>query len=140
MFGTKKKNEVIVLGDLVEGLPLKENTDLFLKLSNSGLYIYGLSNGEKKEFDIPLDHISSIEHKNEIEMQQYVKQSIPGMIIGNATFGLLGAMIGGRVKTKEKKQITDFIIVNYILDEPKTIVLITRDPNKLKFVDFFNSL
>lgn len=140
MFGTKKKNEVIILGDSVEGLPLKEDTDMFLKLSTKGLYMYGLENGKKQEFDISLDEITSIVHKTETEMQQYVKQSIPGMIIGNATFGLLGAMIGGRVKTKEKKQITDFIIINYTSDEPKTIVLITRDPNKLKFVEFFNTL
>lgn len=140
MFGTKKKNEVIILGDLVEGLPLKEDTDMFLKLSTEGLYMYGLENGKKQEFDVFLDEITSIVHKTETEMQQYVKQSIPGMIIGNATFGLLGAMIGGRVKTKEKKQITDFIMINYTSDEPKTIVLITRDPNKLKFVEFFNTL
>lgn len=141
MFGIKKKNEAILLGDLIEGMELEENTDIFLKLNEKELYMFGLVNGKKYEFNLNIDDVTSIVHKSEIEMQQYVKQSIPGMIIGNATFGLLGAIIGGRVKTKEKKQITDFIIINYYDNETlKTIVLTTCDPNKLKFIDFYNAL
>ncbi|MFL2104174.1 hypothetical protein [Mycobacteroides abscessus] len=141
MFGIKKKNYVIVLGSLVEGLSLEEETDIFLKLSSDELYMYGLTNGKKQEFTLSIDKINSIVHKTETEMQQYAKQSVPGMMIGNATFGLLGAMIGGRVKTKEKKQKTDFILINYVSnDEPNTIVLITRDPNKLKLVQLFEKI
>lgn len=50
-------------------------------------------------------------------------------------------MIGGRVKTKEKKQKTDFILISYVSnDEPNTIVLITRDPNKSKMVQLFEKI
>ena len=38
-----------------------------------------------------------------LKCNRFIQQSAPGMIIGAATFGLLGAMVGGRIKTKEKK-------------------------------------
>ena len=63
------------------------------------------------------------------------------MTIGAATFGLLGAMVGGRVKTKEKKTVTHFVIVNYHSDEDKTIVMKTNDGiGAGQLVDFFKQL
>lgn len=73
-------------------------------------------------------------------MEKLIQQSAPGMIIGAATFGLLGALVGGRTKTKNKKSINHFILINYYSDEPKTIVTTTNDTNNVKIVDFFRKL
>lgn len=138
MFGRKKnKEEVKVNVDLVEGLPLHENTTLNLTLNAQSLVI---TDHSKNEFTLPFDKITSIEYKNEVEMEKLIQQSAPGMIIGAATFGLLGALVGGRTKTKNKKSINHFILINYYSDEPKTIVTTTNDTNNVKIVDFFRKL
>lgn len=138
MFGRKKtKDEVIVNVELVEGLPLHENTTVNLTLNTQSLVI---TDHSKNEFTLPFDKITSIEYKNEVEMEKLIQQSAPGMIIGAATFGLLGALVGGRTKTKNKKSINHFILINYYSDEPKTIVTTTNDTNNVKIVDFFRKL
>ena len=75
-------------------------------------------------------------------MQKIFKQSAPGMIFGAATFGLLGAMVGGRTKTKTKKNITYFLIINYNTDnETKNIVITTNDYFKVQsFVKKYKTL
>lgn len=125
MFGKKKMNGKVIGTTLVEGLPLSEGSDLVVKLTDEGLTL--IVAATKQEFEIDLSKLALIDYKNEVEIQQIVKQSAPGMIIGAATFGLLGAMVGGRVKTKEKKIETHFVIINYHSDEDKTIVLQTND-------------
>lgn len=64
------------------------------------------------------------------------------MIIGAATFGVLGAMVGGRVKTKEKKNINHFVLFTYVsASETKEILLKTNDFwGAGKFVDYFKLL
>lgn len=56
MFGKKVRNEMLALGDLVEGLPIPQSSDVSIKMT-------------------------------------------PGAL----TFGVIGAMIGGRVKTRVGK-------------------------------------
>ena len=124
MFG-KKKNERVISATHVEGLPIHENADLFAILTDESLTFIVVST--KQKFEIDMSKLTLIDQRNEVEMQQIIHQSAPGMIIGAATFGLLGAMVGGRVKTKEKKMVTHFIIINYHSDEDKTIVLKTND-------------
>ena len=125
MFGKKKVNGKVIGATLVEGLPISEGSDLVVKLTDEGLTLIVAST--KQEFEIDISKLTLIDNKNEVEMQQIVKQSAPGMIIGAATFGLLGAMVGGRVKTEEKKIVTHFVIINYNSSEDKTIVLKTND-------------
>jgi outer membrane lipoprotein SlyB len=125
MFGKKKVNGKVIGATLVEGLPISEGSDLVVKLTDEGLTLIVAST--KQEFEIDISKLTLIDNKNEVEMQHIVKQSAPGMIIGAATFGLLGAMVGGRVKTEEKKIVTHFVIINYHSDEDKTIVLKTND-------------
>lgn len=125
MFRKKKKNVKVIGATLVEGLPINEESDLVVKLSDEGLLVIVVPT--KQEFEIPMSKLTLLDYKNEVEMKQIIKQSAPGMIIGAATFGLLGAMVGGRVKTEEKKIFTHFVIINYHSDEDKTIILKTND-------------
>lgn len=139
MFKRKKNNGKVIGATLVEGLPVKEDSDLVVKLTDEGLNLIVVS--PKQEFEINISKLTLIDTKDEVEMQQIIKQSAPGMIIGAATFGLLGAMVGGRVKTEEKKLVTHFIIINYHSEEDKTIVLKTNDGNgAIQLVDYFKNL
>ena len=45
------------------------------------------------------------------------------MIIGGAAFGVLGAMVGGRVKTKEKIENHSILIIDYQSGDKKQIIL-----------------
>lgn len=137
MFG-KKKDEKIVLGSLVDGLPVPENCNVTVKLTPSTLNIMG----NNQDFEIDFSKIDLIDIKTDVEMEKIVQQSAPGMIIGAATFGVLGAMIGGRVKTKEKRVVSHFLIVNYQSDSLKTIVIETTNDwyNGAALVDYFRKL
>lgn len=125
MFGKKKMNGKVIGATHVEGLPIQEDADLIVKLTDEGLTL--IVAATKQEFGIDMSKLTLVDYKNEVEMQQIIKQSAPGMIIGAATFGVLGAMVGGRVQTKEKKIVTHFVIINYHSSEDKTIVLKTND-------------
>ncbi len=60
---------------------------------------------------------------DERQIKQIIEQSTPGMILGAATFGLLGAMVGGRVKTKDKITIKTLLVIDCQSDTQKQIVL-----------------
>lgn len=138
MFGKKVKNEMLALGDLVEGLPIPQSSDVSIKLTPGALTITG--NGQ--EFEINFSKLMMIDIKSDVEMEKIIQQSAPGMVIGAVTFGVIGAMIGGRVKTKEKRVVNHFLIVSYQSDEMKTIVIdATKDwYNAAALVDYFRKL
>lgn len=139
MFKRKKFNGKVIGATSMEGLPVSENTDLIVKLNDEVLNLMVVPT--KQEFEINISKISSIESKTEVEIQQIISQSAPGMIIGAAAFGLLGAMVGGRVKSKEKKIMDHFIIIDYVSDEAKTIILKTNDGTGAKQLEtYFKSL
>lgn len=138
MFGKKKADEKTALGNLVEGLPLPSKTDVIIKLTPDAMSI----NGNGQEFEISFSKLMLVDIKTDVEMEKIVQQSAPGMIIGAATFGLLGAMVGGRVKTKEKRVVSHFLIINYQSDELKTVVIETTKDwyNGAALVDFFRKM
>lgn len=139
MFGRKKRNEQVIGANLVEGLPITEGSDLVVKLTPEILTFIVTST--RQEFTIDISKITLIDYKNEIEMEKIIQQSLPGMVIGAATFGVIGAMVGGRVKTKEKRNVTHFVIINYFSEEEKTIILRTNDfYGAGKLVDYFRKL
>ena len=45
------------------------------------------------------------------------------MIIGGAAFGILGAMVGGRTKTKDKLIQHSILVIDYQSDGKKQIIL-----------------
>ena len=56
-------------------------------------------------------------------MNYPLEQSVPGLIIGGAALGALGAMIGGRVHTKEKVNNHTILVITYNSGEQKQIIL-----------------
>lgn len=137
MFG-KKKEEKIVLGTLVDGLPAPSNCNVTVKLTPVSLNIMG----NNQDFEIDFSKLELIDIKTDVEMEKVISQSAPGMIIGAAAFGVLGAMIGGRVKTKEKRVVSHFLIINYQSESLKTIIIETTNDwyNGAALVDYFRKL
>lgn len=111
---------------MIDGLPIPQNTVVLSKLLPDKLEMKALI-GTKKEdwktFELPFEKIDSMQIVNEKEIQKIVSQSAPGMIIGAAAFGILGAMVGGRVKTKEKVKISTLLLIDYTSEEKKQILL-----------------
>lgn len=131
LFSKKKKDKVIVGGFLVSGLPEKENSDLMLELFNDHVHIKSFRDF-KNEYKISLDKITDVKFYTEKQIEKVITQSAPGMIIGAATFGTIGAMIGGRVKTKEKKTTLDFLVIKY--NNKEFCMRITYYPSVKKFM------
>lgn len=67
---------------------------------------------------------------DERQIRQVVEQSASGMILGAAAFGTLGAMVGGRTKTKEKINVNLLLVIDYFSGEAKQIVLNVSDYKK----------
>ncbi len=139
MFGKKNKNERTVWGNLISGLDAPNNADIMFKLTPSGaiLNLYM----EQKTFEINISKITNVQWYDETNMEKILHQSAPGMIIGAAAFGLIGAMIGGRVKTKEVKTTNHFVIINYTSNEQGQITIKTNDSlGAMKIADYFKEL
>nr|WP_308742065.1 hypothetical protein [uncultured Anaerocolumna sp.] len=136
MFG-KKKAEKVVLGNLIEGLPIPQNAEMTVRLTPDGVSI--TVPGTQQTFEINISKLLSIQYFNETELEKVISQSAPGMVIGAVAFGVLGAMVGGRVKTKEERIVRHFIIINY--DDKQIIVETTKDwYNGAALVDYFKKL
>ena len=138
MFGKKVRKELVTFGNLVEGVPVPQNSDLSIKLTPGAVTI----TGSGQEFEIDVSKLTLIDLKSDVEMEKIIQQSAPGMIIGAVTFGVIGAMIGGRVKTKDKRTVNHFLLISYLSDELKTIVIdVTKDwYNAAQLVDYFRKL
>lgn len=99
-----KKVLAQVTGTLIDGLPIPAAVSVTANLYNERIDFIaatGRKASEYQHFNLELEKIQKVMVLNEQQIQQIVKQSAPGMIIGAAAFGLLGAMVGGRVQTKQ---------------------------------------
>ncbi|MDD3049758.1 MAG: hypothetical protein PHR06_01280 [Candidatus Cloacimonetes bacterium] len=125
MFGKKKEDMKVIGCTLIEGLPVIKGSDLILKLTGDGVSI--IVTPTKQTFEISFSKLTSVQYYNETEMEKVISQSAPGMIIGGAAFGILGAMVGGRIKTKEKKTVTHFVVIDFESEGSKQIVVQSND-------------
>lgn len=128
MFG--KKKEFAAVGSIIDGLPVPALTTVIAKLQPEGFNLKALTGTQKEnwpEYNLSLNKVQDVQLMNEREIQQVIQQSVPGMILGAAAFGALGAMVGGRVKTKEKVKITTLLVIDYESNGPKQIVLNVSD-------------
>ena len=133
MFGKKKQKKEIVMGYLVCGIPEHENSDLFISLENDQIVISSHIDFKNK-YTIALDKVTAISTYTEMEVEKIISQSAPGMIVGAATFGVLGAMIGGRVKTKEKKTVNNFLLIKHG-DASEFVMRTTYIPSVSSFIE-----
>lgn len=124
MFG--KERDFTSVGPLIDGLPAPSGTMIIAKLLPEGFNIKALIGKNKNDwqtFELSIEKIERLHLINEKEIQQIIEQSAPGMILGAAAFGVLGAMVGGRTKTKEKVKIKTLFVIDYLSGEKKQIVL-----------------
>lgn len=97
----------------VNGLPIAEN-----------LFCTILSYSDRLEFksgttEIKLarSKITDMCTKSDVEIQKHMVSNAGGAIAGGIMFGPLGALIGGRAKSKSTKHITNYLIITYITDQ-----------------------
>ena len=124
MFG--KSKDFSTAGTLVDGLPVPSNTMITVRLNSEKFYIQALT-GRKKEdwptYELTVEKVENVQLMNQTEIERVVEQSVPGLIIGGAALGALGAMIGGRVHTKEKVKNHTILAITYFSGERKQIIL-----------------
>lgn len=111
----RKKLGVSIMGVLkhVNGLPIPEDMpcELLSYLDRYEIKANGLV------FNLQKDKVSDICIKKHTEIQKQVVSSIGGAIGGAVLFGPLGAIIGGRAKTKKVVTKTKYLIFTYLKDE-----------------------
>lgn len=118
------------VGKLIDGLPVPQNTAIITNLLTEKLEmraLIGRNRADWKTYELSFDKIENICLMNEQEIKQIITQSAPGIILGAATFGILGAMLGGRTKTKEKIKINTLLVIDYFSGEKKQIILDVTD-------------
>lgn len=114
------------VGTLVEGLPIPASVPVAVFLYENRIDLEAVTGtaSPNQKFSLDVDKIQRVSLLNESQVQQIIKQSAPGMIIGAAAFGILGAMVGGRVKTKQATVINQLLLIDYISNgESKQILL-----------------
>ena len=134
LFGKKKKKEKGLTGVHISGLDVSENVNVTLSLNEDGVTIKTTS----KEYHIGLNKIQSVSWYNEVDIQKYTTSSLGSAVVGAATFGVIGAVIGSRPKVKESKTVFFYLIVQY---DEKYIVIESQDGFKVgQIVDFYKEL
>lgn len=111
MFGKKKTQGIG--GSLISGLDISQGSFVQVNATPEALNIVGIANAQKKEYTLAFGKIKSIRLMNETEIREVIEQSVPGMVLGAAAFGIIGAMIGGRIHTKEKKTLKQILVIDY---------------------------
>lgn len=126
MFGKKKEKNnfegitIYTAFHHVNGLPIPENV-LCEVFSYPDRIDFKSGTTEIK---LPKEKITDISIKTDTEIQQQLVSSAGGAIAGAMLLGSLGAIIGGRVKTKKVKTTTNYLIITY------------KNENELKYIGF----
>lgn len=93
----------------VGGLNVPENLSCDVILSPMELKIACGGN----EFSLQIGKIRNVDYQLDIDEKQYLKSSMAKGIIGAATFGVAGAVIGSAPKTKTKREVKCYAIIAY---------------------------
>lgn len=93
----------------VNGLPIAENLNCEINSYNDRLeFKSGTTN-----IKLPRNKITDMCIKTDVEIQKQAVSSAGGAVAGGLAFGPLGAIIGGRVKTKNIRTATHYLIITY---------------------------
>lgn len=135
MFGKKKEKAKTILGTHISGLDIPKNTNIVFTLDMDGVVIKIPSS---KEYSISLNKIQSISFSHETEIQNITTSSLGTAIIGAATFGTIGAVIGSRPRNKEQRTVLFYLLIQY---DDKSIVIESKDGFSVgQVVDYFKKL
>ena len=94
----------------VAGLPVSQGTKCAFSYGKEKITV----SGSGTDFNIPIERITDMTVKTNIEIQKAYVSSIGGAIGGAALFGPLGAIVGGRAKEKSTKTTQYFFIITYV--------------------------
>ena len=94
------------------GLPIPEDTICQVYSTPRGIEIVA----KGQQFNLAKDKIIDITIKTDTEIQKQVVSSAGGAIGGAMLFGAVGALIGGRPKTKTTRKISNYLILTYQKD------------------------
>lgn len=135
MFGKKKEKVKSFYGNHVSGLDIP-NVPVNVTLSADGMKITAPQN--QREYTISLERLQNVSCYNEVEFEKQIKSSTVRGVVGAATFGVAGAIIGSRPKEKQKRKVHFYLLVEY----PDNQIVITSDNGfgVGSIVDYFREL
>lgn len=111
---SKKQNQTNHLKAVhVAGLPLAENADCVIGIELDKFSFKGGGN----EFELSYDKVTGFDVKTDEEIQSQRVSSVGGAVGGALLFGPLGAIVGGRAKTKKTKTLSYYIIFTYLKED-----------------------
>lgn len=119
MFGKKKEKQsfdgltIYTALHHIHGLPIAENTlcEVF-SYPDRIEFKAGTTN-----IQLQKEKITDMCIKTDVDIQNQAVSSVGGAVAGAAIFGTLGAIIGGRIKTKKVKTVTNYLIISYKSDK-----------------------
>ncbi|MDR1160233.1 MAG: hypothetical protein LBK69_06370 [Syntrophomonadaceae bacterium] len=120
----------------VAGLPIPENTICQVYATPKGIEI--VANGQ--QFNLAKEKIIDVSKRTDVEIQKQLVSSAGGAVGGALLFGPVGALIGGRTKTKDAKKVSNYLIFTYQKDdEPQYVGFDIENSTSLaeKFVKEF---
>lgn len=95
---SKEVAEKTIYGNHQAGLPLAQNAPCTIIAESDCFKFVGGGNS----FELNRSKITDISVKTDVEIQKQYVSSAGGAIAGGMVFGPLGAIVGGRVKEREK--------------------------------------
>lgn len=129
MFGIKKEKKdltgisIYTAFHHVSGLPLVDEClcEIF-SFPDRLDFKYGAT-----EITLSKSKIVDMTIKTDTEIQNQAVSSVGGAITGAVLFGPIGAIIGGRTKTKKVKNINEYLIITYSDDASENLKFIVFD-------------
>jgi len=91
------------------GLPVPEGVFCNLFLLPDKLQVHASGT----QFDLDLTRITDVVEKTDVEIQKQMVSSAGGAVAGGLLLGPVGALIGGRAKTKTSREIKSYMIISY---------------------------
>ena len=119
------------------GLPIPEGMLCDLSLDESGLIVSSAGNN----YTIAFEKITSVSAKTDVEVQKHIVSSAGGALVGAALFGVPGALIGGRAKTKQTATYKTFLVITYNNESGPTYLLfgLTSFGSAAPFIKYYNA-
>lgn len=115
-----------------------ENSECTISVEEEKILIFASGN----EISLNFDKIRSVDFQMDIDEKQFLKSSLVKGVVGAATFGVAGAIIGSSPKEKVKREVIGYTIISYnnSLGEFKQFALKDKIPNSLKCAKLTDTL
>lgn len=94
----------------IEGLPVPSGSNSQIYYCDDKIVI----DSNNSSFIIDINKVQDISIKTDREIEKHIVSSTGRAIVGGMMFGIAGAAIGGRAKTKKTEIVTSNLIITYI--------------------------